>query len=190
MIPATWEISAALTGAWRLLFLDKRGLQYFDASEDGFWKSFFAAALVLPAFLILKWIELSSLPVTAGPIRIVLVQSSAYVIGWVAFPLVAFYLCEVIGKGANYIRYIVAYNWFQVILVALTLPIILVIISGVLPAQGAQLIDWIRIFAILSYLWFLALIGMEAGGWVATLAVVIDLVVGELVRATGIWMLL
>ena len=190
MIPATWEISAALTGAWRLLFLDKQGLQYFDDSVAGFWKSFFAAVLVLPVHLVLVWIHLTELDIGAGPVRVVLVESIAYVIGWVAFPLLMFYLCETIGKSGNYLRYIVAYNWFQVLLAGIVLVVRVILVSDLLPLQGAQLLAFADLFVRLSYYWYLALIGLSAGGWVASLVVLTDLVIGLVILGTADWMLL
>ena len=38
------EVSYGLFGAWRLAHLDRRGMEYFDTSIDGFWRSFWAAA--------------------------------------------------------------------------------------------------------------------------------------------------
>ena len=49
MIPTTREIVFGLYGAWRLAHLDRGGLGYFDASVEGFWKSFFAAAMRVAA---------------------------------------------------------------------------------------------------------------------------------------------
>ena len=45
------------------------------------------------------------------PLRIVVVEGIGYVIGWVAWPLAAAYIAPLLGRGENYIRYIVAYNW-------------------------------------------------------------------------------
>lgn len=189
MIPASWEISAALTGAWRLLFLDSKAVQYFDDSVEGFWKSFFAAALILPAHLILSWMHLAGLPLTAGPIRIVLVEGIGYVISWVAFPLLVFYLCEAMGRSQTYMRYIIAYNWFQVILIGIVLPIRLLLESGVLPPQIAQLLDFAKFFLTLSYFWYLALVGLGAGGWAASAIVVLDLILSLLILSVSDGML-
>ena len=59
MIPSTTEIAYAFYGAWRLAHLDASGLKYFDTSLDGFWKSFFAAVLVAPAYALIVVTEIT-----------------------------------------------------------------------------------------------------------------------------------
>src|SRR5258708_7095974 len=47
------EISDALHGAWRLACLDRRGMAYFARGEAAFWRSFRAAVILYPVFLIM-----------------------------------------------------------------------------------------------------------------------------------------
>ena len=49
MIPSPLEIAYGIYGAWRLARLDVTGMEVFDRTVAGFWKSFFAAVLVAPA---------------------------------------------------------------------------------------------------------------------------------------------
>ena len=42
------EVFKGLYGAWRLLLGDRGAVALFDDSIMGFWKSFFAAILILP----------------------------------------------------------------------------------------------------------------------------------------------
>ena len=46
----TENMATSLYGAYRLARADKSGLNYFDASIDGFWRSFFAAVVIAPLF--------------------------------------------------------------------------------------------------------------------------------------------
>ena len=48
-MPALAEVQLAIGGALRLARGDRGGLDCFDASIDGFWRSFRAALIVLPA---------------------------------------------------------------------------------------------------------------------------------------------
>lgn len=52
-MPKFSEIATALYGAYRLARLDPQGMQYFDLSIGGFWRSFFAAVLMAPFFALL-----------------------------------------------------------------------------------------------------------------------------------------
>ena len=42
------SVIRSIYGAWRLALLDPSGLNWFDVSIEGFWRSFFAAAIVAP----------------------------------------------------------------------------------------------------------------------------------------------
>ena len=54
MTVSPWiEVQLAVGGALRLACGDRRGLSFFDASLDGFWRSFRAAAICYPMFLFL-----------------------------------------------------------------------------------------------------------------------------------------
>tara|TARA_B000000441_G_C21433914_1_gene172702 strand:+ start:282 stop:512 length:231 start_codon:yes stop_codon:yes gene_type:complete len=45
-------ISVGLSGAIRLIKLDSQGLDYFGDTTADFWRSFLAAAVVAPLFLL------------------------------------------------------------------------------------------------------------------------------------------
>ena len=65
----------------------------------------------------------------AGPLRVFLVESIAYVIGWVAFPLAMVYVARALGREKRYVNYIVAFNWAQV-------PQVLLFLTGAVLANG------------------------------------------------------
>jgi len=56
-VPSAREMMYALYGAYRLARFDAGGMRYFDASIDGFWRSFFAAVLIAPFYLIYQWLR-------------------------------------------------------------------------------------------------------------------------------------
>ena len=51
------HISAALLGALHLARFDAVGIKYFEPTLAGFWRSFWAAGLVAPFFLLLLLIR-------------------------------------------------------------------------------------------------------------------------------------
>ena len=60
------HISLSLNGAWQFIKLNPKAMDHFDISSDGFWKSFWAIALVAPIFLLgLKFSP--TLPPDQGP---------------------------------------------------------------------------------------------------------------------------
>ena len=59
-MPPKQEIVASLYGAWRLMRLDPTGMTYFNLSADGFWRSFFAAVIVAPAYVLFVVVGLAT----------------------------------------------------------------------------------------------------------------------------------
>ena len=52
MMPDRQEVASSLYGAWRLACLDESGMGYFNISVEGFWRSFFAAVLLAPVYML------------------------------------------------------------------------------------------------------------------------------------------
>lgn len=178
-MPSYRDIVYGIYGAWRLARLDAGAMSYFDRTSEGFWKSFFAAVIVAPGFAIIMVYELAQVELEAGALRILLVELVAYVLGWVAFPVLVHQVCEAIGKRDAFIGYIVAFNWAKVIQMAVFLPSIALIALGAVPGEAGWMLRWVVSILILFYEWFvtrtaLAVTAMGAVGFVA-LDFVIDL---------------
>ena len=58
-MPSFDEVQQYLTGALRLMLGKADGLRMLDFSADGFWNSFFAMAVALPALMI-GWVGLAN----------------------------------------------------------------------------------------------------------------------------------
>ena len=155
MIPSLSETTRSLFGALRLLRGDEGGLLYFDARDEGFWKSFFAALLVAPGLF--AFVYLDPRPMTAGPVQIVLVETIAFVIGWTAFPLAMYHVTRAIDREARFRLHIVAYNWSQAIQIVIALPLLLGAERlGVLPKGLTGLLELAVLLGLGFYEWFIA----------------------------------
>ncbi len=164
-MPSLRDIVYGIHGAWRLARLDRGAMVYFDRTVAGFWKSFFAAVIVVPGHVLIVLLELTNHESDAGALRLLLVLLCAYTISWTAFPLAAHHVCEAIGKPEAYIGYIVAFNWAQVIQMAVSLPVIGLTAMGILPAGVVRLSVTVWI-VILAYKWFITrtALGVSARG--------------------------
>ena len=118
MRPSLGEVSVALYGAWRLMRFDPNGLNYFVTTRDAFWKSFYAAVLCLPGIMITIQAANGGLSTLHGLIS----HGLAYLVGWVALPVVLHGICEVIGKQHHFIRCVIAINWSLVLQTYFFLP--------------------------------------------------------------------
>lgn len=181
MIPSTLEIANALYGCWRLVRTDPRGLSHFNDSVAGFWRSFFAAVIILPGHVLLLALRPEAIPEEAAIVRFVAVEAIGYVIGWVAFPLIMERLCEAIGRRDQFILFIVAFNWSQVVQLAIYLPVLLVKQVDMAPSSLAGILTVAVIAAILLYSWYIARTTLKVGGLTAVGIVVLHEFIAVLV---------
>jgi hypothetical protein len=172
------EISLGLFGAWRLAHLDPRGMDYFDRTIDGFWRSFWAAAVMAPAYALIVGLRLIERPTTSGSLRIAAIEIIGYAIGWTAFPLAAWYLLQALGKQDRYLGYIVAYNWANVLQICIYLPITALNASGGMPEAVMSILALAATVAVLYYQYFIARTALQVDMPVAAGIVFMDLLLG------------
>jgi hypothetical protein len=143
-------ISTAMTGAIRLARFNDDGMHFFDISTRGFWLSFLAPVLVAPFFLmllILRHYDAGGLGIFVHHIAI---ESLAYVIAWVLFPLIMASLTRMLGCSENFVAFIIAYNWCGALQNGVYLPI------AILAHTGALSSDLSNTFALTAIVWVLA----------------------------------
>ena len=125
-MPSREEITAALFGSWRLMRFDAAGMNWFNLTIEGFWRSFFAALPVAPFFALLVYLDFGhrAEPIDAG--RGMFTTVLVYGVGWAMVPLIMILVTKLLGLSRGFIPMMVAYNWTtvpQIILQALaTLP--------------------------------------------------------------------
>jgi hypothetical protein len=179
-VPAWTEIRLAVGGALRLARGDPRGLGFFDTSIHGFWRSFRAAVICYPFFLILVGFRVSAAHWEAsGVMRIVIVETIGYVISWVAFPLLMLPLSRWLGREDRFLPFMVAYNWSQVPQTALFVILGADTASGLLPHAVAQFADFAAAVAVLLYEWYIARVALAVSSSQAVPVVLLDLVLGS-----------
>lgn len=125
-MPPSDDIQKYLTGAWRLMMGKREGVALLDISADGFWNSFFAIAIALPA-LIVGWVGTVN-EIGAGPdapasrlsflLRLALIDLGAWILPLIGLAFVA----SIAGIRDRFVHYVVASNWSSAILAWLMLP--------------------------------------------------------------------
>jgi hypothetical protein len=176
------EISLGLFGAWRLAHLDARGMEYFDRSIEGFWRSFWAAAVTAPAYALIVALRLIERSTESDPLRVVLVETIGYAILWTAFPLASWYLLQALDKQDRYFGYIVAYNWASVLQVCVYLPVAALAASGGMPEAAMSLIALAATAVVVFYQYFIARTALQVDMPIAAGIVFLDLMLGILVQ--------
>ena len=179
------EMRLALAGTWRLARGDRGGLFCFDRSLDGFWRSFRAAVISYPLYLVLLAMRVSVGEwQRSGGWRIVTVETIGYVIGWVAFPLLMLTVTRWLGRAHRFFDFMVPYNWCQLPQSAL---FVLVGLAAESEMRGSQFDEGIGIIAVAAtlvyewYVWYIARVALDITGPTAVFIAVLDFVLGVLI---------
>ena len=183
---AAWqEARVALAGTLRLAVGDRGGLACFDRSLDGFWRSFRAAVICYPLYLVLLAMRVSLAEwQRSGGWRIVTVETIGYIIAWVAFPLLMLSVTRLIGRAHRFFDFMVPYNWCQVPQSALFVLVGLAFESGMLGPRSAAGIGLVAVVATLIYewyVWYIARVALDITGPTAVFIAVLDFVLGVLI---------
>jgi pimeloyl-ACP methyl ester carboxylesterase len=175
------EAAYALVGAWRLARLDPGGMAYFDRSLAGALRSFRAAILVYPLFLLLLAIRLRPEQWDrAGPLRVVVVETIGYVLAWTVFPLATLQLARLIGREAQWPGFIAAYNWAQVLTTTAILFCAALATSGGLGGLG-RVLPALAVLLALAYGGYIAYVALQTTPQVAAGIVALDVAISLIV---------
>lgn len=171
-MPTAQETLTSLSGAWHMMTGRREGLRMLDISADGFWTSFFAIVVALPA-LLLGWISVANDIVAYAPegpgrlsliVRLAVVDLAAWLLPLVGLALVAPH----VGIGDRYVHYVVASNWAMVVIVWIMLPpaVLHLILPGAIDA--ASLISLLLFLFTMVLSWRLTNVAIGKGPAMAT----------------------
>lgn len=195
-MPSLAEIWRAFHGAWRLAFLDTRGLAGFDGSRGGGLRSFWAMAIVLPlnaAILAVKQIVPDG-GEAASP-HSDLVELFGPIAAWVALIALMYALVSWHGRVERFWLFVSSYNWTQVPLATV------VLLSVALATAGGGLVDpdadpasvstlvwsvahvtvgiaFTLQLGTLAYEWYVAWAALDSGVPLPIIVVLLDIVMG------------
>ena len=162
---------------------------YFDDSAEGFWKSFFAAALVAPGYVILVLLDPATLSASGGAIRIFLIHILTYCLSWTVYPVIVHPLCQAMDREAAYVRFIVAFNWAKLVQMVAYLPVVVIVTAEILPAGIADLLNGGIYMLLLGYQWFVTRSALDIRPWPATGLVALDFMIGVILSVLAVGML-
>ena len=168
------EIRRSIWGAARFASFDARGMHFFNLTADGFWRSFAAALISLPFFLVIA-------ALTYRPTDVAHFASLAlaYAASWILFPLIMIPVMKALRLSEAYVPLIVAYNWSSVIVYGLALVTTLLYFLDTSLVASLTLAFWI---VALLYLWFVVKSAINVGWLIPFVIVVIDQVLQTFVE--------
>jgi hypothetical protein len=155
------EAAVGLYAAWRLFCRDAKAIELFDDSLPGVIKSFYCAAIVLPGYGLIVGFSPATHASDAGLFPLIVVNLSAYIAGWAAWPLVMHYVAPLIGRDDAYCRYIVAYNWSSGPYVLMVLLMHVPLVFGFAPPQFLAVIGLLALVVMLLYHLFIVRVALR-----------------------------
>jgi hypothetical protein len=179
------EIIRSLYGAYRLARIDPSGLDFFETTVAGFWRSFFAAVIIAPFYLVLLMIRYADLSNQTPTFRFFAIETVAYVIAWLAFPVIMWKVAQAFDRSRHFLRFMVAYNWAAVLQNALYLPIVTLGTAGLLAAPTANALALLAVSLIVVYTWFITRTALDLGGGQAAGIVGLDFLISVFINAVA-----
>ncbi|MCO6417894.1 hypothetical protein JYK14_17245 [Siccirubricoccus sp. KC 17139] len=174
-------IEAGLRGASYLARGRAEGLMLIEDTPAGALRSFWAAAICLPAFLALRLFDWGQGAGTGGFGQTLAAEFLGYVVSWAGFGLASRRLAAVMGRQAEWPHFLAAFNWANVVqylvLILLTLPgqALPGVLSSGLTLAAAGYALWLE--------WFIARSALLLPGGQAIGFVALDLLVTLMVQS-------
>lgn len=179
--------------------LDRRieGLQSFDMTERGFWHSFGAIWLSLPAFVVSLSFERYrlGLPEQGASLLdanwLTFVVGAGYVGSFLALPLAMVGIVRCLGLGQRYVPFVVVTNWaLAFALTIISVPAALLVLGWATP-KLAVLYTIAAAVIIARLQWFATKASLGVSGWlaaaIAVLALGLDMLIAGTVDAFAGW---
>lgn len=182
----TWKnICRAVYGAWRLLLLDSRGIDWFELSITGFLQSFFASLLVAPFYLAVVFIDPGASYSQVDPYTNLLAKGFAYILSWISFPIVMVFICRIFSLTETYIPYIIALNWSAIIQTLIFFPVMALGASKLLAPNAIEPLILVVIIGLLFYQWFIARCILKVSTLGGVVLVLLDLLIKIFIAQTS-----
>jgi len=178
-MPDRQEIFSSLYGAYRLALFDENGLSFFNISVEGFWRSFFAAVLIAPFYMLSIGQDFLT-PNGGFSFWAVMVHLFTYGASWVLFPLVAFFAADLLNLGHRFTALVVAVNWSSV----LTFGLLAMGVGFVTLVQQAlaDLALIVLTAGLIVYHWFVIKTALETTAAVAIAFVLFNFLLGAMLN--------
>ena len=168
-----------MTGSLMLLKGRSEGIDQFDVSVDGFWRSFQAALIVAPGFALTLWLRPDFDDAGLTVTQFWLKAAIAFLVAIVQFPLLALLLCSYFDLKHRFVPLIVASNWVAVIQTV-------IFVTAVLFAQVSGSLGDILLLVVtvslMYFQWFVIQTALKTAGTIALAYLTLDMIIGMITR--------
>jgi hypothetical protein len=195
MTPTLAQLIAAVQGAWRLMLWDKEGLTRFDMTIEGFWRSFYAPAAALPAVILVHVAHLmmmnetallnpdAGLPETPTTGLYLAIKTSGYIGEVILFPVLMVFISRRMAMSANYLPYIIAWNWVNALIIGVLAVPHLLYLAGVISLVSIYGFQVIILGLSILCLYFTTRTALKIQPLVASIILTLSIVLGLTLEA-------
>jgi len=190
------EATRSVFIAWRLFHRDRQVVELIDDSYAGVVRSFWAAALVLPLYIVYLLLQVGTptgnpgnfgtLVEHGGLFAASVSRLTVYAMGFVAWPLLMHYLAPRLDCDRHYFRYLVAYNWMNAVNILVLLTYGMLRFSGLVPEEMANLAAMITLTIMWAYHWFVARETLDINGGIAATLVAGEYLLTAIIADIGV----
>jgi hypothetical protein len=167
------EMRAGLRGALLLARGRVEGIALMPITATGAKRSFWAAVLCLPVFLLLRLV-FSDAPITG---RGLVAELCGFVAGWAGYGLATLPMAMAAGRGPLWPRFLATWNWTSLVQYGVILLLGLLTAVG-LPGWLGQGLELAGLGYALWLQWFATGLALQVSGGRAAGFVLMDLVLG------------
>jgi hypothetical protein len=151
MAVSSGDIIRGVWGAWRLARRDAGGMAMFDISPNGAAKSFYAAVLAFPLYLVMAMLVSGAEWPRLLLFWPLLVETLGFVIGWILMPAALTWILPHLSRSGRLEEGIVTYNWAQLLITVTQFGLVLLFVAGLLPGPLSTVVG--LAVALLCYLY-------------------------------------
>lgn len=182
------EIARALQGGWLLFQTRRDGVQWFDRSIDGFWRSFGVVFLLLPLFVISAFgekkllLEETELTADIFPhFTYWSAQLTTFGLDWIVLPIVLALLARPLGISRGYVGFIVVRNWTSLLAAVPYVVSSLLYLLGIVPSGIMVLMSLVSLSMVLWFRFNIVRITLQTGIGLTLGIVVLDVILSLLI---------
>jgi hypothetical protein len=178
----SFEAKEAIHGVRGILRFDANGLRYFPYGFSPCLRSFQVALWVAPLQALVVWLDLpNQLAEHPDANHYLILQALAYLVSWLAYPLLLLPLSRHFHCRERLGPYLSAFNWFQLVEFAVMTPILALGAISWLPVE-VDFVLWLFATAVLlAYEWFMLRKGLGVEGITASSLVLMNFLLNLLI---------
>lgn len=165
---------AGFRGALMLARGRAEGIMFMPLTPEAAGRSYWAAALCLPLFLMIRLLS-GTVPPTARGISAEII---GFVAGWAGYSLATLPMALAAGQGAMWPRFLATWNWMSLVQYCAIVPISL--LASLLPGWIGQGINLAGLGYLMWLQWYGTSLALRVSGGVAVGFVLLDLMIGFL----------